>query len=108
MVDAYTERLCPQCAQRRPLRDDEAERLGAEVGDEVGTPAGCSACGNGFVGRRLVYGLWPADAEVAAWIADPQADPPLPPIGFESLTAALCRAVLDGEATPEEVLVFLQ
>ena len=104
---AVVRRLCPQCAQRRLLRDEEAARLNAAVGDGVGTPAGCSACGNGFVGRRPVYGLWPADAELAAWIADPQADPPLAPIGSESLTAALRRAVLDGEATPEEALAFM-
>lgn len=101
-------RLCPRCAQRRPLRDDEAARLGAVVGDEVGTPVGCSACGDGYVGRRSVYGLWPADTELAAWIADPQADPPLPPAGPDSLTAALRQAVLDGEVTPEEALAFLQ
>ncbi len=104
---AVVRRLCPQCAQRRLLRDEEAARLNAAVGDEVGTPAGCSACGNGFVGRRPVYGLWSADAKLAAWVADPQVDPPLPPVGAESLTAALRRAVLDGEATPEEALVFL-
>ena len=99
-------RLCPQCARRRPLRDDEVARLEAAVGDEGSTPAGCSACGDGYVGRRPVYGLWPADIELAAWIADPQADSPRPPAGPESLTAALRRAVLDGEATPEDALVF--
>ena len=105
---AVVRRLCPQCARRRPLREDELARLGAEVGDEVGIPVGCSACGNGYVVRRSVYGLWPADAKLAAWVADPQVDPPLPPIGPESLTAALRRTVLDGEATPEEALAFLQ
>ncbi len=104
---AVVRRLCPQCTRRRPLQDEEAARLNAAVGDEVGTPVGCSACGNGFVGRRPVYGLWLADAELAAWIGDPQAAPPLPPTGPESLTAALRRAVLDGEATPEEALAFL-
>ena len=53
--------LCPQCAQRRPLRDDELVRFGAALSDEVGTPVGCSACGDGYVGRRSVYGLWLAE-----------------------------------------------
>ena len=105
---AVVRRLCPQCAQRRSLREDELARLGAEVGDEVGTPVGCLVCGDGYVGRRSVYGLWLANAELAAWIADPQTDPPLPPAGPESLTAALRRTVLNGEATPEEALAFLQ
>ena len=105
---AVVRRLCPQCARRRALREDELARLGAEVGDEVGTPVGCSACGDGYVGRQSVYGLWPTGTELAAWIADPQTDSPLPPAGPESLSTALRRAVLDGEATPEEALAFLQ
>ncbi|MYF91837.1 MAG: hypothetical protein F4184_06930 [Gemmatimonadetes bacterium] len=104
---AVVRRLCPQCARRRPLRDDELARLGLAVGDGVGTPVGCSACGDGYVGRRSVYGLWLADTELAAWVADPQIDSPLPPIGPESLTEVLRRAVLDGEATPEEALALL-
>ncbi len=104
---AVVRRLCPRCSQCRPLRDEEAAQLGVAIGTEGRTPVGCSVCGDGYVGRRPVYGLWTVDAELTAWIADPQAELPHLPIDSESLTAALRRAVLAGEVTPEEALALL-
>ncbi|MDE2888887.1 MAG: ATPase, T2SS/T4P/T4SS family [Gemmatimonadota bacterium] len=103
---AVVRRLCTECSRRRPISPDEAERIGIEEGIQVGMAVGCQACGDGFSGSRQVYGLWTAGTEIATWIAGSRDCPPRPPDGPESLTAALRKAVRDGEATPDEVIAF--
>lgn len=100
--------LCPDCRSRRPLEAEEAALLGADSVATVGVPSSCDRCGDGFVGRLQLYGLWPADAPLLAWIRDPVEDapPPTPPAEL-ALASAVRQAVLDGKLLLEEALPFI-
>lgn len=103
---AVVRRLCAGCSQRRPLSAEEAARTGTEAGTEVGRAVGCKACGDGFSGRRHVYGLWPAGPELAGWISGAHACPPGAPAGPQSLTGSLRRVALNGEVAFEDACAF--
>ena len=57
-------RLCPHCRTSREATSEEAELLGASVPLEVGRSQRCDVCGDGFLGRRVLYGLWPMDEDL--------------------------------------------
>ena len=97
---AVLRRLCPHCRVPRPLEEAEAACLGAAAGTEIRAPAGCPRCGDGFLGRRTAYGVWPADEALSTWIRVPEAPPPA--AGELSLERAVRRAVLAGEVDLEE------
>ncbi len=103
---AVVRRLCDRCSRKRPIDPGEAERIGIEVGTQVGVAVGCQACGDGFSGSRQVYGLWTAEPEIAAWMAGNRDCPPPQQDVPGSLAAGLRKAVHDGEATPDEVIAF--
>ena len=93
---AVLRRLCPHCRGGRVLQAGEAEELGVAEGVEIGVRDACQVCGDGFLGRRAVFGLWPADESLAAWIRAPEA-PPVQSQGGLSLAHAVRQAVLEGE-----------
>ena len=103
---AVLRRLCGECSQRRSLEPEEAAQIGVAEGTQVGMAVGCQACGDGFSGRRQVYGLWTAGPEITAWITGSRDCPPVPPDGPGSLAEALRRVVRAGEATLDEVIAF--
>jgi len=101
-------RLCPDCRGQRPLEASEATLLQADSAATVGVRSTCDRCGDGFSGRRQLYGLWPADDSLLTWIRDETGDKPLPtPPPELSLASAARQAVLDGELILEDALPFL-
>lgn len=104
-------RLCAHCRERRSLEPHEAREIGVQEGSPVGVRKGCQVCGDGFLGRRTVYGLWRVDRELATWIRTPEAS--LEQLeghlsGDLSLRHTVRQAVLDEEVEWEEAAAVLR
>ena len=104
-------RLCPHCRQRRDLAAHEAGETGVPQGSPVGVRQGCPVCGDGFAGRRAVYGLWPMDRNLDAWIRTPEAPETLLEdhlSGELSLRQVVRQAVLSEEVEWGEAAAILR
>ncbi|MFT5088155.1 MAG: type II secretory ATPase GspE/PulE/Tfp pilus assembly ATPase PilB-like protein [Candidatus Latescibacterota bacterium] len=101
-------RLCPHCRTMQPASDDAVEKVNIEPGVAIGEAQGCECCGDGYLGRRLLFGVWPLDEQLVEWAStlEPRAVPPAP-LGELSLQQAMRLAVLDGEVHWSEALPYL-
>ena len=103
-------RPCPHCRIARTPTAEEADLFGLLPGAQVSSRKGCPVCGDGFLGRRVIFGLLQADEELAAIIRS--AEPQSTAWGTwdrrmsESLWGAAREALLSGDATPEETKVL--
>ena len=103
--------LCPHCRTHRSLEPEETQRLRVANGRQVAVAQGCAVCGDGFLGRRSVYGLWTMEPGLFDWIRTPDASPELLVrnlSGELSLSQAVRQAVVTGEVEWEEAASFLQ
>jgi len=98
-------RLCPHC------------RVAVESADGAARPARtyvsgtCEVCGDGFLGRRAVYGVWIADAELADLLRRPDL-PAEALFAWDggnplSLRAAATEAVAAGDVALEDAETLL-
>ena len=102
-------RLCPHCRVLRSATDAEIGQTGLDSGAQIAEPQACDRCGDGYLGRRLLFGVWPWDETLAAWLsASEQASEPvpMPPAGL-ALEQAARQAVLTGEIYWAEALPHL-
>jgi type II secretory ATPase GspE/PulE/Tfp pilus assembly ATPase PilB-like protein len=96
-------RLCPDCRVPCEIDPDEAEWLGVEPSARAYSNGQCDTCGDGFLGRRGVYGIWLVDDELAGLVRAPE----LPAEAIDrwdcqnrlSLRVAIREAVLAGDVT---------
>lgn len=103
-------RVCLRCADKAPLGEEHAKRLYLEPGVQVSRPASCDVCGDGFLGRRMVFGAWVADDALRKGILAMEA-PGAPLREWNaanplSLAHAAADAVLSGEVFPEDALAL--
>jgi len=104
-------RLCPHCRTVRRVTPAEADLLGVSPSAEIWESGNCKVCGDGFLGHRMLYGVWPMDEELAGHIR--ALEPPGTPL-MEwrdrhplSVGMAAREAVLGGEATLEDARILL-
>ena len=65
-------RLCGHCRARRPVEADEAALLDVSEDAAVWEARGCDVCGDGYFGRRMLYGVWVMDESLAALVRSPE------------------------------------
>ena len=104
-------RLCPDCRDRRALDPEVAREFGLVDVVEAGVAGRCDVCADGFVGRRLLYGVWMMDPALTKAIG---AFEPPGKLMMEwnagnplSLSSAAKAAVASGEVVVEDVTRFL-
>ncbi|MDA0745221.1 MAG: ATPase, T2SS/T4P/T4SS family [bacterium] len=104
-------RLCPHCRTARTVTPTEAKLLSVDSNVEIHEPAGCETCGDGFLGRRICYGLLPMDEDLARLLSTP--DPLEHPLAAwrnqNPLSAANAarECVLAGETSLDDALPLL-
>ncbi|WP_416885486.1 type II secretion system ATPase GspE [Marinospirillum sp.] len=110
MAQRLVRRLCPACAQPRPLLASEAQLLGdAALGvTHIRVPQGCPACQQtGYQGRIGIYEWIPIDSQLMAMIHDGAAEAQMAEWVFQrwpSLLSAGMARVAAGETSLEELL----
>ena len=107
---AALRQLCPHCRVRRDASAEEGALLGA-LSAAVWEARGCEACGDGYLGRRMVYGVWPADGALAEAIRLPDVSAVrLSQLRDESevcMRTAVREAVLAGQVSIEDARMLL-
>jgi general secretion pathway protein E len=111
VVQRLVRRLCPHCAARRPVADNERvwlARHGHGALTEMPLPVGCEHChGSGYKGRFVVAEVHVVDDELRDHITQGSALSVLKTHshkqGVEPLVQQAARHVADGHTTVEEV-----
>ena len=96
-------RLCPHCRDTRPLEQGEGDQIGLPSATEVGVAKGCERCGDGYLGRRTIYGIWLADKGLTTWIRTEEGrERPPPACGELALAAGIRHALKELEISLED------
>jgi type II secretory ATPase GspE/PulE/Tfp pilus assembly ATPase PilB-like protein len=104
-------RLCPQCKAARVVTPEEAEALSASSSAQIWEARMCESCGDGFLGRRMLYGLWSVDEEFTRYIRNPELSTAELAEWRDrspySINVAAKEAVLNGEVSFDDVKLLL-
>jgi general secretion pathway protein E len=108
-------RLCPHCRAARTVTPEEAALLALSTAAPVWESHGCDICGDGFLGRRMLYGVWPMDEALTGRIRaiDPAIKPTIAALtewrnsNPLSVSVAAREAVLAGEVTFADAQLLL-
>ena len=109
---ASLRRLCPHCRVARTVTPEEAACLGLPDTAQIYESPGCDVCGDGFLGRRALFGLLQMDGELADLIRS--ADVSAAALeawrgqGALSLPVSVRATLLSGEISPEDAGTFLR
>lgn len=104
-------RLCPHCRVSRPSTVEEAELLGISNSAEIWESQGCLTCRGGFLGHRMIYGVWAVDEDLAGLIRSLEPPGVLLNRWCEknpfSAEVAVREAVLAGDVTFKDARILL-
>ena len=111
IAQSLVRRVCPECAERRPLRADETtlfEAVGVRPPEQVCEPRGCELChGYGYRGRVGVYQVVVVDRAMSDWLTQGKHAQDirhyLAEHGVRSLVAEALQKAADGITSMPEV-----